>query len=189
MRKFIILFSMSSIIFNVASALAQIPIDSQAQNPTICSFVKATDVNLRQAPDINSPVITMLNRGDRVKATGRNGKWVQVEVQEIQQYPMPLPLPKGYIYDDYLNDCSAGGNPPETKTICSFITGDDVNIREQPNIKAKVLTKLNRGVVVEGINRTGDWVKIVINDSGKIGYVSNKYINGCSEDQFDRWRQ
>jgi uncharacterized protein YgiM (DUF1202 family) len=186
MRQLIILFSMSSIIFNVASAFAQIPIDSQAQNFTICSFVKGTDVNFRQAPDINSQVMRRLNNGDRVEAIGRNGKWVQVRVQNTQQYP---PFLEGYVYDDFLNDCSAGGNPPETKTICSFITGDDVNVREKPNIKAKILTQLDRGYQVEGINRTGDWVKIVIKDSGKIGYVSNEYINGCSEDQFDHWRQ
>jgi hypothetical protein len=85
----------------------------------------------------------------------------------------------------------------QNNTICSFINANDVNIRQKPDLTAPVILQLNRGDTVRATSRTGNWVKIAARDSGKPptsytplqGYVSNKYINGCSEDQFDRWRK
>lgn len=84
--------------------------------------------------------------------------------------------------------------------ICSFINENGVNIRSGPNTQSSVVTKLNRGDVVRAVRRSGNWVQI----SGRVtsrpgtspevvrplqGWVQNTYINGCSEDQFDRWRR
>ncbi|MGD1716919.1 SH3 domain-containing protein [Hydrocoleum sp. CS-953] len=85
----------------------------------------------------------------------------------------------------------------ENNTICSFINGNDVNVRQRPDTSSPTITQLNRGDGVRAIRRTGNWVHIVALDSGQSptpytpleGYVFNKYINGCSEDQFDRWRK
>jgi len=85
----------------------------------------------------------------------------------------------------------------ENNTICSFITGNNVNVRERPNSNSPIVTQLNRGDMVRATSQTGDWVNIAALDSGESptpysplqGYVSNQYINGCSEDQFEMWRQ
>jgi hypothetical protein len=85
----------------------------------------------------------------------------------------------------------------QNNTICSFINANNVNIRQKPDLTAPVILQLNRGDGVRATSRTGSWVKIAARDSGKPptpytplqGYVSNKYINGCSEPQFDRWRK
>ena len=84
--------------------------------------------------------------------------------------------------------------------ICSFITENGVNIRSRPSTQSPVVTKLNRGDIVRAVRRSGNWVQI----SGRVtsppatspevvrplrGWVQNTYINGCSEDQFDRWRR
>jgi hypothetical protein len=79
-------------------------------------------------------------------------------------------------------------------TFCSFINANNVNIRKKPNLKAPVIVQLNRGDRVSAIGRTGNWVQIVSRDSDNgstplEGYVFNQYINGCSEDEFDRWRK
>lgn len=85
-------------------------------------------------------------------------------------------------------------------TICSFINANNVNIRSSPGTQYQVITHLNRGDIVRAVRRSGNWVEI----SGKVtsspgqtpeivkplnGWVSNTFINGCSEDQFDRWRK
>lgn len=85
----------------------------------------------------------------------------------------------------------------ENNTFCSFINANKVNVRQQPNTNSRVVTQLNRGDGVRAVGRTGSWVQIVARDSGQPptpytplqGYVLNKYINGCSEDEFDRWRR
>ena len=84
--------------------------------------------------------------------------------------------------------------------ICSFINANNVNVRSRAGSQYQAIAKLNRGDTVRAVRRAGNWVQI----SGKItsrpgstpevvqplnGWVSNTYINGCSEDQFDRWRR
>jgi uncharacterized protein YgiM (DUF1202 family) len=85
----------------------------------------------------------------------------------------------------------------QDKTVCSFITGNNVNVRSGPGNHYKVITKLNRGDGVRATYRKGNWVAISArvygyspNETYKPlkGWVSNFYINGCSEDQFERWR-
>lgn len=85
-------------------------------------------------------------------------------------------------------------------SVCSFITENNVNIRSGAGTQYKVVAKLNRGDVVRAVRRSGKWVLLsgrVTSPPGKTpevvkplnGWVYNTYINGCSEDQFDRWRQ
>lgn len=86
------------------------------------------------------------------------------------------------------------------QTQCSFITGEGgaVNIRRGPGDKYPIVAKLKKGDGVRAVTRQGDWVKIVARFSGNPpnetltilnGWVNNKFINGCSEDEFDRWRK
>lgn len=88
----------------------------------------------------------------------------------------------------------------QKESICSFINANNVNIRTNPGNQYQVITRLNRGDVVRAVRRSDNWVEI----SGKVtsspgrtpeivkplnGWVNNAFINGCSEDQFDRWRK
>lgn len=88
----------------------------------------------------------------------------------------------------------------QKSSICSFINANNVNIRSSPGTQYPVIANLNRGEVVRAVRRSGNWVEI----SGKVtsspgqtpeivkplkGWINNTFINGCSEDQFDRWRK
>lgn len=85
-------------------------------------------------------------------------------------------------------------------SICSFINTNNVNVRRAPGTQYQAIAKLDKGDAVRAVQRSGNWVQI----SGKVtsrpgrtpeviqplnGWVRNTYINGCSEDQFDRWRR
>ncbi|MEO1621715.1 MAG: peptidoglycan-binding protein [Cyanobacteria bacterium J06632_3] len=87
----------------------------------------------------------------------------------------------------------------QQNTKCSFITGDRVNIRRGPGTNYPVVTQLNKGDVVRALSREGDWVKLTARVYGaepneryepllNNPWVSNQYINGCAESQFDMWR-
>ncbi|MGB3532243.1 MAG: SH3 domain-containing protein [Microcoleaceae cyanobacterium] len=86
-------------------------------------------------------------------------------------------------------------------SYCSFIVTNrvesKVNIRTGPGLKNDVILQLKRGDGVRAVSRRGDWVKIVALSDGFppnetftpfVGWVNNRYINGCSEDQFEMWR-
>lgn len=107
-------------------------------------------------------------------------------------FSFSLPLILGLI-----SEVHARQSAPAAITVCSFITADQVNVRVAPTATAAVVTRLNRGDGVQARQRQGSWVEIVQRTHGFApdetftplqGWVSNQYINGCSEDQFDRWR-
>lgn len=86
------------------------------------------------------------------------------------------------------------------QTVCSFINvkSGNVNVRKGPGDKYPVVVKLKRGDGVRAVSRQGKWVKIAARTQGTApnetftileGWVNNQYINGCSEDQFDKWRK
>ena len=86
------------------------------------------------------------------------------------------------------------------QTVCSFINvkSGTVNVRKGPGDKYPVVVKLKRGDGVMAVSRQGKWVKIAARTYGTApnetftileGWVNNQYINGCSEDQFDKWRK
>jgi SH3-like domain-containing protein len=86
--------------------------------------------------------------------------------------------------------------------ICSFLitkdVGSTVNIRQGPGTNSPIVTTLKGGEGVRAVSRSGNWVKLAARTFGTVpnetfkplqGWVNNQFINGCSEDQFDRWRQ
>lgn len=98
---------------------------------------------------------------------------------------------------------SSRNQPPiiaQNNGICSFINANGVNVRSRPSTQSQVVTTLNRADIVRAVRRSGNWVQIsgrVTSRPGTLpevvrplrGWVQNTYINGCSEDQFDRWRR
>jgi SH3-like domain-containing protein len=90
----------------------------------------------------------------------------------------------------------------QNNTQCSLINTAAVNIRSGPGTDYSVVTKLDAGDGVRAVYREGDWVKVAarqyFNESEEDsnarfepleGWVNNQYINGCSEPNFDQWRQ
>ena len=87
-------------------------------------------------------------------------------------------------------------------TVCSFLVakevGSNINIRKGPNTNSAIVATLKRGDGVRAVRRSGNWVKLAARSYGTApketfkpldGWVNNQFINGCSEDQFDRWRK
>lgn len=66
-----------------------------------------------------------------------------------------------------------------------LVTTGKVNVRELPDIDAKIIGNLDEGVTVHPINRISTydgrtWVQVEWN--GKDGYISDKYLEGDYED-------
>jgi uncharacterized protein YgiM (DUF1202 family) len=92
---------------------------------------------------------------------------------------------------------TATPNYAAKKSVCSFITGNGVNVRSGAGNNFKVIKTLKRGDVVTASHRQGNWVRLTALNIGTTdkkaqdlnGWVSNRFINGCSEDKFDMWRK
>jgi hypothetical protein len=56
-----------------------------------------------------------------------------------------------------------------------MISSGYLNLRMAPSTKARVLTRVKRGTILNKVTVTGDWVKVRVGD-GKIAYVYKKYV-------------
>jgi hypothetical protein len=57
------------------------------------------------------------------------------------------------------------------------IYSETINLREEPNTKSIILEKLSYGDTVVFIEKTGEWSKIKVEETGTIGFVFSKLLN------------
>lgn len=58
------------------------------------------------------------------------------------------------------------------------VTGNMVNLRLGPGTGYAVISKLGRGDRVEVIGGTGNWLKLRVNDGGRIGWMADWLVSG-----------
>ena len=54
------------------------------------------------------------------------------------------------------------------------VVGNAVNLRAQPNTKAAVLTKLNKGATVTAVGTSGSWTHVKYKNLD--GYISTRFL-------------
>ena len=55
------------------------------------------------------------------------------------------------------------------------ITLKNSNVRQEPDLKGKVMTTLKKGTKVEKIGQTGNWVNVKLS-SGETGYIFHELV-------------
>jgi SH3-like domain-containing protein len=106
------LYGLGLVWFMTPAAFTLYPLRGIAQTEapaaaTVCSFINANQVNVRQSPSRQSKIVTRLNRGDGVTVKQRQGNWVQI-VHRRKGFPPHetfTPLP-GWVFNQFINGCS-----------------------------------------------------------------------------------
>lgn len=121
--------------------------------------VKADSLYLRTAPGGN--IITTLPQGTKVAVINNSNSWFKVAVGGKE----------GYVSGEFLT-----GTPNSDFNLGSgrIICDTSVNLREQPNTSAKVLTTLKNGSTVSVMGVFSGWYKVSFN--GRTGYVHPDYL-------------
>ncbi|MGB3405333.1 MAG: SH3 domain-containing protein [Microcoleaceae cyanobacterium] len=151
------------------------------------------------------PFVSSYNRGDYLWER-KNYSYRMIPEGTNGQYRLKVINPKNKVILSQVMTPMEKANPNYVKDLinnsyCSFIVtnrvNSNVNIRAGAGLKNDVILQLKRGDGVRAVSRRGDWVKIVALFDGFppnetytpfVGWVNNRYINGCSEDQFEMWR-
>lgn len=121
--------------------------------------VKADSLYLRTAP--GGDIITTLSNGTKVAVINNSNSWFKVAVGGKE----------GYVSGEFLT-----GTPNSDFNLgTGRITCDtSVNLREQPNMSAKVLTTIKNGSTVSAMGVYSGWYKVSFN--GRTGYVHPDYL-------------
>ncbi|MDY3618059.1 C40 family peptidase [Agathobaculum sp.] len=121
--------------------------------------VKADALYLRKSP--GGEIITTLKQGTTVAVIKNSDSWFKVAVGGKE----------GYVSGEFLAGTSNGDFLLGSGRVVCDTT---VNLREQPNMSAKVLTSMPNGATVSALGVYSGWYKVSYN--GKTGYMHPDYL-------------
>lgn len=130
------------------------PIAKQVAVKPFTGKVTGKKVRVRSAAELDSTVITELNKGDLLSIVGEQGDfWVVEPIQES----------KAYVFRSYVID--------------NVIEGKKVNVRLKPSIDSPILTHLNSGDTVAGdiCQSNNKWMEIDLPNDVHF-YVSKQFV-------------
>ncbi|WP_099203145.1 C40 family peptidase [Miniphocaeibacter massiliensis] len=149
------------------------PASTKPVEKIVSGWVKS-NLNLRDAANTSSKVLTTIPKGTKVSGTESDG-WVKVKYNGKT----------GYVSKSYISSTEvkveqtkpAEEKPTETKPVEKTVSGwvkSNLNLRKSANTSSSILATIPKGTKVSGTEING-WVKVKY--SGKTGYVSKSYIS------------
>ncbi|MCL9820678.1 SH3 domain-containing protein [Helicobacter sp. 14348-15] len=138
---------------------------------------KVPSLNIRQEPNVNSPIIGKLTPHIQAIILEDDGKWLLIGANQNSKA-------LGWVLKSYTKILPQKAILQETQEIKidlpRFFTSlaPRLNIRQTPSTEAKILGSLTPEDSVEILENTGEWVKIqdINPTSNKSGWVMKKFL-------------
>ena len=135
---------------------------TQAANDLL---VGVDELNLRSGPGLSYSVTASLKRGEVLTSLDREGDWIQVSNGQT----------KGWVASWLVvANTKKGTSSTETGTKIIVAQVDNLNIRSDAAISARVLGQLSAGSQAVALQEKFGWIQIEYN--GKKGWVSQDYV-------------
>ncbi len=71
---------------------------------------------------------------------------------------------------------SEEANGIDGQRVMVATNGTSLNLRSDASMKAKVIGKIKNGAVVYIQEEQGDWAKVIVEETGEVGWCSTKYL-------------
>lgn len=134
-------------------------------NASSVGIVTTDDLNLRSGPSTSNTVIGRLTRNNELEILDQSGDWYKVRTKNNNI---------GWANKNYVSVTASTG-----AVSTGTVTANGLNLRNSASTTGGVICTLSKGTVVSILEQSGDWDKVKT-DSGKIGWVFNKYISSGS---------
>ncbi len=146
---------------------------TQAESPkgAVVHTNTGIGLNLREAPDTKAAILTSVKDGGHVTVLQKGKNWCRVAVDGVEGF-----MSTAYLKFDAQSALATGKlaivtNPKDTQVL---------NLRQQPNLDAKVLDWYRNGVEVIVLKDQGEWFKVQVED-GQVGYMMSKFLHVTTE--------
>ena len=140
------------------------------------SYLTTADVEVRSGPGTKYDVVSTIPKGIKVNVAGREGGWLKVESKQGNK--------PGYIEEKYARPLEtqqvAQSGSSTSSAAGAYRTLRDVELRDGPGTKFKVVTTLPAGIKVNVVRAEGDWLRVESKHGGKPGYVDKRTV--------ERWK-
>jgi uncharacterized protein YraI len=152
----------------IASSAAGVALAQTTQG----SYLTTADVNLRSGPGTKYDVVTTIPKGTKVNVVGQEGGWLKVESKQGNK--------PGYISEKYARPLETQ-QVAQAKTATPSVAGAyrtlrDVELRDGPDTKSKVVTTLPAGIKINVVRAEGDWLRVESKKGGKPGYIEVRTV-------------
>ena len=123
-------------------------------------------VNLRQGPGYQYSVLASYYPGKQVDVYTNNGAFWQISVDGLM----------GYMDRRFLSTTSGGGSTQPGGTNARVRSDARLNLRQQPNLSAKVLGQFAGGTAVNVRRQGTEWCYATVPSTGATGYFMTRYL-------------
>ena len=133
--------------------------------------MEENNLNVRQEPDENGKLVGKLPKNAACEILESDGEWAYISSGKVE----------GYVKEEYL--LSGFGAEQKAKEMAKTVavsSADALNIREEPNTDAEIVTQVAQGEELEiaEVMENG-WIKVYLDDEEV--YVSADYVDVKSD--------
>lgn len=131
----------------------------------ICN-VQENNLNIRKEPDESASLVGKLPKNSACEIISSENGWAYIHSGKVD----------GYVKEEYLlTGYEAKKKGEELASMQAVSIADGLNIREEPNTEAEVVTQVASGEVLDIVEiRKDGWVKVYLDDEEV--YVSEDYV-------------
>jgi uncharacterized protein YgiM (DUF1202 family) len=141
------------------------------------SYLTTAEVQVRSGPGAKYEVVAKIPKDIKVNVVGREGYWLKIESKHGNK--------PGYIDEKYARPLEVKQTAQIQKSAPSvagaYRTLGDIDLREGPGAKYKVVTKLPSGIKIHVVRAEEDWLRVESKRGGKPGYVERFDV--------ERWKE
>ena len=124
------------------------------------ALVKGGKLNLRETPSLSAKVLGQFPTGTLVEIISHGDEWHQVEVNGKE----------GFMMAKFLNTAVSSQT-----AVVRTNTGIGLNLREEPDTNARIITSVRNGGQVVVLQKGLEWSRV--SADGQEGFMSTKYLN------------
>ena len=157
----------SELIWIFLSTTALLQHHATAAEPTKeTPYVTTADTQLRKGPGTKYDVIQIIPRDFKISVVGKEGSWLKVQSKHGKE--------PGYIDEQYARPTAmTKSNTPSGPG--AYVTTGEVNLREGPGTKYKVLRKIPKDTKINVIRIDGNWLRVESKKGNPSGYIDKRF--------------
>jgi uncharacterized protein YraI len=139
-----------------------------AQTTQATPYVTTADAELRKGPGAKYDLIRTIPRDTKIDVVGKEGSWLKVQSKFGPE--------TGYVDGQYARPIAGAATKSKTSLgPGAYITTGEVNLREGPGTKYKVLHRIPKDTRINVVRIDGDWLRVESKKGNPPGYIDKRF--------------
>lgn len=115
----------------------------------------SNNLNIRAIPSTDGKLVGKLPKDAACEVIESDGEWAHIKSGNVE----------GYVSCEFLlTGLQAKWKAEELVSVIATVTVDNLNVREEANTDAEVITRVSRGEELEVVESEGEWVRVYLDD-------------------------